>query len=79
MMLARDYGLSRRQAYRYVEEAQAMPRPAPAGGPSMAVTFKLPASVIQDLRTYAAASDLTLGEIVAQAITRFLAAEHGHG
>ena len=78
-MLERDYGLSRRQAYRYLEEAQAMARPAPAAEPSVAATFKLPANVIRDLRTYAATSELTLGEIVAKAISRFLAAEREHG
>ncbi len=79
MILVRDYSLSRRQAYRYLEEAQAMARPAPLAEPSVAATFKLPASVIGDLRAYAATSELTLGEIVAQAITRFLAAEREHG
>ena len=79
LMLARDHGLSRRQAYRYIEEAQAMPRPAPVIEPSVAVTFKLSVRVIGDLRAYAATSELTLGEIVSRAIARFLAAEHGHG
>ena len=78
-MLVRDYSLSRRQAYRYLEEAQAMTRPVPAAEPSVAATFKLPASVIRDLRAYAATSELTLGEIVAKAISRFLAAEREHG
>jgi hypothetical protein len=78
-MLVRDYHLSRRQAYRYLGEAQAMTRPLPAAEPSVAAAFKLPSSVIHDLRAYAATSELTLGEIVAQAILRFLAAERGHG
>ena len=79
MILVRDYGLSRRQAYRYLEEAQTMVHPAPVAEPSVAVTFKLPASVIRDLRAYAATSELTLGEIAGQAISRFLAAEREHG
>lgn len=77
-MLALDYGLSRRQAYRYVEQAQAMRCPAPAAEPAVAVTFKMPASVIRDLRAYAAASELTQGEIVSRAVSRFLAAEREH-
>ena len=56
-----------------------MTRPAPAAEPSVAATFKLPASVIHDLRSYAATSELTLGEIVAKAISRFLATEREHG
>ena len=51
-MLVRDYSLSRRQAYRYLEEAQAMTRPALVAEPSVAATFKLPANVIRDLRAY---------------------------
>jgi len=79
MVLSRDFGLSRRQAYRYLEEAQAMRRPAPAAEASMAVTFKMPASVIRDLRAYAATSELTLGEIVSRAVLLFLASEREHG
>ena len=79
MILVRDYGLSRRQAYRYLEEAQTMVRPAPLTGPSIAVTFKLPASTVRDLRAYAAANGLTQGETVARAILSFLAQEPGHG
>jgi hypothetical protein len=78
-MLARDYGLSRRQAYRYLEEAQAMAHPAPVVQPSVAVTFKLPVNVIHDLRVYAATSELTLGEIVGRAVSLFLVSERGHG
>jgi len=79
MILARDYDLSRRQAYRYLEEAQAMTHPAPVAQPSVAVTFKLPANVIHDLRSYAATNELTLGEIVGRAIALFLASEREHG
>lgn len=79
MMLARDCGLSRRQAYRYLEEARAMADPAPVIEPSVAATFKLPVGVVRELRVYAATSDLTLSEIVSRAISHFLKSEHGHG
>lgn len=79
MMLARDYGLSRRQAYRYVEEAQTLARPAPVVEPSMAVTFKLPVSVVSKLRAHAAAHNQTLSKTVSRAISRFLQSEHEHG
>jgi hypothetical protein len=75
MALARDYGLSRRQAYRYLEEAQSMARPAAVAGPAMAVTFKMPVSVVHELRAYAETSELAMGEIVSQAVLRFLASE----
>ena len=53
--------------------------PAPGGRTVCGGDIRLPASVIHNLRAYAATSELTLGEIVAQAISRFLAAERGHG
>jgi len=43
------------------------------------ITLKIPGSVVRDLRSYSAASGLTLGEIVASAISRFLKATRRHG
>jgi predicted DNA-binding transcriptional regulator YafY len=77
--LVGEFDLSRRQAYRYVQEAQEIGHPVPRVEPSIPVTFKIPAGVIRDLRAYAALSGLTLGEIVARAITAFLAAVRKHG
>ena len=37
--LSRQFALSRRQAYRYLQEAQALPAPLPVVEPSLAVTF----------------------------------------
>jgi predicted DNA-binding transcriptional regulator YafY len=77
--LSRDYGLSRRQAYRYLEEAAAIGRPLPIAEPSVPITLKIPDSVVRDLRSYSAESGLTLGDIVARAISRFLKATRRHG
>jgi predicted DNA-binding transcriptional regulator YafY len=77
--LSREYGLSRRQAYRYLEEAAAIGHPVPITEPSVPVTLKIPGSVVRDLRSYSAESGLTLGEIVARAISRFLKATRRHG
>lgn len=77
--LARDYGLSRRQAYRYLEEAAMIGHPVPITESSIPITLKIPGSVARDLRSYSAASGLTLGEIVARAISRFLKATRRHG
>lgn len=79
LMLSRDFELSRRQAYRYLEEAQAIGHPVPVGEPSVAITLKVPGSVARDLRARSAASGLTLGEIVARAVAAFLAQEREHG
>jgi len=77
--LSRNFGLSRRQAYRYLEEAQAIGHPVPITEPSVPITLKIPGSVVRDLRSYSEASGLTLGEIVARAISRFLKATRRHG
>ena len=77
--LAREFGLSRRQAYRYLEEAATIGHPVPITEPSIPITFKIPGSVVRDLRSYSAASGLTLGEIVARAVSTFLKAARRHG
>src|SRR5262250_1060084 len=78
-MLSRDFGLSRRQAYRYLEEAQAIGHPVPIGEPAVPITPKIPRNVVRDLRAHAAATGLTLGEIVGRAIAAYLAATQEHG
>ena len=72
VLLSRQFGLSRRQAYRYVQEAQAI-------GHAVPITLKMPASMVRDVRTYSIVSGLTISEIVTRAITVFLAAIRGHG
>ncbi len=69
-----EFALSRRQAYRYLEQAAALSAPVPAVEPTVAITFKLPLSIVRALRAYARRSGLTLGQIVAQALTGFLGA-----
>ena len=77
--LSRDFGLSRRQAYRYLEEAQAVaPAPVIAEG-SVTITLKIPSNIVRELRAYPASSGLTLSEIVRRAILAFLSAARGHG
>jgi predicted DNA-binding transcriptional regulator YafY len=78
-VLSRDLGLSRRQAYRYLQEAQAIGHPVAVTEASVPITLKIPGSVVRDLRTYAATSGLTLGEIVARAIKAYLALAREHG
>ena len=78
-VLSRDFGLSRRQAYRYLEEARAIGHPVPVGEPSVPITLKLPGTIVRGLRAYAAASGLTLGEIVARAVVAFLAKARERG
>jgi predicted DNA-binding transcriptional regulator YafY len=77
--LAREFALSRRQAYRYLERAASLSAPVPAVEPMIAVTFKLPVSTVRALRAYARRSGITLGQIVTQALTAFLGAVRRRG
>jgi hypothetical protein len=70
------FALSRRQAYRYLEQAAALNAPVAAVEPTVAITFKLPVSVVRALRAYARSRGLTLGQTVTQAVTAFLGAFH---
>ena len=70
--LADEFALSRRQAYRYLEQAAALSAPVPVVEPTVAITFKLPVSLVRALRVFARRSGLTLGQIAAQALAAFL-------
>jgi hypothetical protein len=77
--LSRDFGLSPRQAYRYLEEAQtAAPAPAVTAG-SVTITLKIPSTLGEQLRAYAAGSGLSVSETVRRAISSYLSAARGHG
>jgi predicted DNA-binding transcriptional regulator YafY len=77
--LSRQFGLSRRQAYRYLQEAQAIGHAVPLVAPSVPITVKMPANVVRDVRAHSVTSGLTISEIVTRAITAFLAAVRRHG
>jgi predicted DNA-binding transcriptional regulator YafY len=77
--LIHEFGLSRRQAYRYLQEAQGIDAPAPISSPTIPITIKVPEAVVVQLRAYARSSGLTLGEIVARAVLNFLEKVHRHG
>ena len=74
--LADQFALSLRQAYRYLEQAAALNAPVPVVEPTVAITFKLPVSIVRALRAYARRSGLTLGQIVTEAVAAFLGAFH---
>jgi predicted DNA-binding transcriptional regulator YafY len=71
-----EFALSRRQAYRYLEQAASLSAPVAAVEPTVAITFKLPVSMVRALRAYARRSGLTLGQIITQALAAFLGAFH---
>lgn len=78
MALSRTFGLSRRQAYRYLELARAG-TPAPVVENSVTITLKMPESLARRLRVYATKRGITTSEVIRQAIAAFLTAKRRHG
>lgn len=77
--LSRQFGLSLRQAYRYLEDAAALDAPVEVAEATVPITLKLPPSTVRVLRGYARNSGLTIGVIVTRALDAFLAALRRHG
>lgn len=69
--LADRFGLSQRQARRYLDRA-AIGGPAPAPPASTVFTVKLPVQLAAQVRAHAAASGRTISGVVAQALEEFL-------
>ena len=76
--LSRTFGLSRRQAYRYLELGRAGAPPLTTEN-SVTITLKMPDSLARALRAHAAARGVTASEVVRQAVAAFLAAKRRHG
>jgi hypothetical protein len=70
--LSREFDLSERQAYRYLEEASELDRPLELTEATVPITLKLPPSTVERLRKYARTSGLTIGAIVTVALNAFL-------
>ncbi len=79
MALSRKFGLSRRQAYRYLASARAGPSARTTGEASVAVTLKMPESLARGVRAHARKHDITTSEVVRQAVRAFLAAVRDDG
>jgi hypothetical protein len=78
MALSKTFGLSRRQAYRYLELARAG-TPAPVPENSVTITLKMPQSLARGVRVHATKRGITTSEAIRQAIAAFLAAKRRHG
>lgn len=72
MALARRYRISKRQAYRYVREAELIGKQVPVPDAKIAFTVKLSKNLIKALRKYAKTTGKSLSEIVTQALEAFL-------
>jgi len=77
--LAQDGSISPRQAYRYLEQAQQRKAPVPPGEAKLAFTVKLPPSLIQRVRAYAATKRLSISEVVSRALLALLPRGRGRG
>ena len=77
--LAAEYGMSLRQAYRYVREAEGLDAELPIPDRTMAFTVKLPTGLITALRGYTRRRGRTLSDVVAEALRRFLSEDRGRG
>jgi predicted DNA-binding transcriptional regulator YafY len=70
--LAQDCAISRRQAYRYLQQAERLTAPVPVGEAKQAFTVKLPPSLIRRVRVYATATGASISDVVSRALLTFL-------
>ncbi len=75
--MAEKYGVSKRQAYRYVQQAMRIGEEVPVPDRKIAFTVKLSRSLVGALREYAERSGKSLSEIVTQTLEDFL--QNGRG
>ena len=77
--LSREFDLSERQAYRYLEKASELNLPVEVPEATVPITLKLPPRTAELLRKYARSSGLTMGAIVTGALHAFLRTLKRHG
>ena len=70
--LADTRSLSRRQAYRYLQQAATLRAPVTLVAPTVAITLKLPVHIVRALRVQARRRGLTIGQIVSEALAALL-------
>jgi hypothetical protein len=77
--LSGKFGLSERQAYRYLNEATHLDGPVEVVETSVPITLKIPAESARLLRSYSKSTGLTIGAIVTRALIMFLNTQRRHG
>jgi len=77
--LAVQYGISKRQAYRYVHEAESIGKQVSIPDTKIAFTVKLSKKLIQGLREYARSKGQSLSKVVTQALETLLQKDRGSG
>ena len=66
------YGMSRRQAYRYVGIAKSLEHPVPTPKSTIAFTVKVPVELVDAVREKARSTGRSISEIVSEALERLL-------
>jgi hypothetical protein len=77
-VLAARFGVSERQARRYVDQAASAGRQV-VPQPSVVFTVKLPAVLAARVRRRAARSGVTISALVAEALHEYLSSQRGRG
>jgi hypothetical protein len=75
--LITHYGISRRQAYRYLQQAQTAPGPLPVPEAKKVFTVKLSVGLIRQVRQQARRGGGTISQWVEAALRRNLRQGHG--
>ena len=70
--LVEAYGMSTRQAYRYLHEAQGRVVPVRIPQPKIPLTVKLPSALVEAVRAHARERGEPLSDIVARALDAYL-------
>jgi hypothetical protein len=76
--LMHRFGVSERQAYRYIQDAMRLKHHVPIPEQKIVFTVKLPKSLVSFLRHFADSTGDSLSNIVTHALTAFLKRK-GHG
>jgi predicted DNA-binding transcriptional regulator YafY len=79
LRLSQRFGLSQRQAYRYLQDARAMGQPVEPAEALVPITIKIPGTLAEALRAHSRSSGDSIGEIVARALRRFFSDVGRHG
>lgn len=77
--LVQAYGMSKRQAYRYLHQAQRQGQPGLVPEPKVAFTVKLSQGLVHRLRQRSAQTGQSLSELVTQALEAVLLRGPGNG
>ena len=75
--MVRDCSISPRQAYRYLQQARRLKRPLAVGDAKVAFTVKLSRSLVERVRSHAAATGVSLSELVSRVLLALLDRRRG--